>query len=84
MALFDHILSDPSIMGGTPCIRGTRMTVYAVAARLRAETPADLMADYPHLTLDQIEAAARYAAAHPFVEVPDSRPWRAKRHSDAA
>ena len=77
------ILSDPEIMGGTPCIRGTRMTVYAVEARLRSETPADLIAEYPHLTPEQIEAALRYAAKHPFVEHPDARPWRRPRR-DAA
>ena len=72
----DLILSDPEIMGGTPCIRGTRMTVYAVEARLRTETPAELIAEYPHLTLEEIEAANRYAIEHPFVELPDARPWR--------
>ena len=77
------ILSDPEIMGGTPCIRGTRMTVYAVEARLRSETPADLIAEYPHLTPEQIEAALRYAAKHPCVEHPDARPWRRPRR-DAA
>jgi uncharacterized protein (DUF433 family) len=84
MAMFDHILTDPVIMGGTPCIKGTRMTVYAVAARLRAETPADLIAEYPHLKLEQIEAAARFAADHPFAEAANSRPWRGERQSDAA
>ena len=72
----DLILSDPEIMGGTPCIRGTRMTVYAVEARLRSETAADLIAEYQHLTVEQIEAAVQYAVKHPSVEHPDARPWR--------
>jgi uncharacterized protein (DUF433 family) len=80
----NHILSDPAIMGGTPCIRGTRLTVYAVAARLRVETAADLIDEYPHLTIEQIEAAAAFAAAHPFSEDPSSRPWQRRRESDAA
>lgn len=80
----DLILVDPEIMGGTPCIRGTRMTVYAVAARLQTETPAELIFEYPHLTPEQIEAAVQYAGKYPFVELPDGRPWRRNRHSDAA
>ena len=44
----DLILSDPEIMGGTPCIKGTRLTVYAVAARIRGgESVAELLDGYP-------------------------------------
>ncbi len=73
-------------MGGTPCIKGTRITVYAIAARLRGvETVADLVADYPYITAEQVEAAAAYAERVPFVEDPDARPWRkAKKRADVA
>lgn len=80
----DIIHSDPEIMGGTPCIKGTRMTVYAVEARLRADTIEQLIAEYPHLTREQIAAAVDYAARHPFVENPDGRPWRRDKRADAA
>lgn len=71
------ILSDPEIMGGTPCIRGTRLTVYAVAARLYGgDTLAELIDDHPHLTVEEIASAADYAARIPFVEDLDGRPWR--------
>ena len=30
-----HIASDPDILGGTPVITGTRLTVYAVLGRLQ-------------------------------------------------
>jgi uncharacterized protein (DUF433 family) len=74
----EFILEDPEIMGGTPCIRGTRITVYAVAGRLNGgETVADLLIDYPYLTALQLEAAREFAAHTPFQEHPDGHPWRA-------
>ena len=73
----DHILIDPEIMGGTPCIKGTRLTVYVVKARLDGgDTVEELIGDYPHLSVEQIDAAVDYAARVPFVEHPDGRPWR--------
>ena len=79
------ILSDPEIMGGTPCIKGTRLTVYAVAARLNGgDTVAELIEDYPHLTLEGIQAAAEFAARVPYEEEPDGRPWRGRNVRTAA
>ena len=74
----DFILSDPEIMGGTPCIRGTRLTVYAVAARIRGgETAAELLDGYPpEFTEAHVRAAMEYADSVAFVEDPDGRPWR--------
>jgi uncharacterized protein (DUF433 family) len=73
----EFILEDPEIMGGTPCIRGTRITVYAVAARIRGgETVADLLDGYPDLGPEHVKAAIEYADRVPFVEHPDGRPWR--------
>ena len=80
----DLIRVDPEIMGGTPCIAGTRITVYAIAARFNGgETIEELLADWPYITKAQIEAAVDYAARTPFVEDPDGRPWR-KVKADAA
>ena len=81
----DLILSDPEIMGGTPCIRGTRLTVYAVAARVRVgESVAELLDGYPpEFTDAHVRAAIEYADRVPFVEHPDGRPWR-KTHKQAA
>lgn len=75
------IVIDPEIMGGTPCIRGTRLTVYAVAARIRGgETVAELLDGYADLTELHVNAAIAYADRVPFEEHPDGRPWR-KSHS---
>ena len=74
----DLILEDPEIMGGTPCIKGTRITVYAVAARIRGgETVAELFDGYPpEFTEAHVKAAIEYADRVPFIEHPDGRPWR--------
>jgi uncharacterized protein (DUF433 family) len=44
----------------------------------------EIMGEYPHLTLEQVNAALEYAARVPFVEHPDGRPWRKAAHRDAA
>ncbi len=76
---------DSRIMGGTPCIRGTRITVYTIAARLRGGDPMeDLLDDYPYVTQIQFEAAWAYADRYPFVEDPDGRPWRKTQIKDGA
>ena len=76
---------DSRVMGGTPCIRGTRITVYTIAARLRGGDPMeDLLDDYPYVTQPQFEAALAYADRYPFVEDPDGRPWRKTHEKDGA
>ena len=70
------IAIDPDVMGGTPVIRGTRVTVYALLGRIEhGETVEDILSDYPDLTSEAIEAAIGYARAHPLVEAPGGRPW---------
>lgn len=74
-----YIVSDVEVLGGTPCLRGTRLSVYAVAARFAAgESPASILDGYPDIPLDAVQAAAEYAAANPFREHRDARPWRAR------
>ena len=72
----DHIVVDPEIMGGTPVLRGTRMTVYSVLGRLGGGDTVDgILDDNPHLTREAIETAALYARTHPLVGRPGGRPW---------
>ncbi|MBS0482999.1 MAG: DUF433 domain-containing protein [Proteobacteria bacterium] len=72
----DHIAIDPEIMGGTPVIRGTRMTVYSVLGKLAGgDTIEDILADNPHLTREAVETAALYARTHPIMGRPGGRPW---------
>jgi uncharacterized protein (DUF433 family) len=63
------IVSDPAIQGGTPVIRGTRMTVYSVLGRIEhGDTIADILADNPDITHDAVEAAVAYARAYPWAQ----------------
>jgi uncharacterized protein (DUF433 family) len=71
-----HIEINPDIMGGTPVLRGTRMTVYSVKGRLDGgDSIDDILEDNPHLTREAVETAALYARTHPIVGRPGGRPW---------
>ena len=65
-----------SIMGGTPVIRGTRMTVYSVLGRVdNGDTVDDILDENPDLTREAVEAAITYARSHPPMGRPAGRPW---------
>lgn len=67
---------DEEIMGGTPVIRGTRMTVYSVLGRIEhGETVADILADNRDLKREAVETAITYARTHPPMGRPAGRPW---------
>jgi uncharacterized protein (DUF433 family) len=58
-----RITHDPQVMGGRPCIRGLRMTAGTIVGLLAAgKTTADILAAYPYLEPDDINAALAYAA----------------------
>jgi uncharacterized protein (DUF433 family) len=50
-------------MGGKPCIRGLRITVYNVLDYLGSGmTEAEILADFPDLTSEDIRACLAFAA----------------------
>lgn len=58
-----HIIRDPAVMLGKPCIAGTRIPVEMIVRKIAAgETEADLLRGYPRLTKDAIQAALAFAA----------------------
>ncbi|MEM1194331.1 MAG: DUF433 domain-containing protein [Pseudomonadota bacterium] len=74
-----YIEVNADILGGTPIIRGTRISVYAVLARLEgAETLDDLCKDYRGIPEDAFEAASIFAKAHPMRGRPSGQAWRNK------
>lgn len=63
MDLLARITHEPTVMGGRPCIRGMRVTVGTVMGLLAAgRTSAEILAAYPYLEPDDIQAALAYAA----------------------
>jgi uncharacterized protein (DUF433 family) len=58
-----RISSDPAIMVGKPCIKGTRITVELILRELGAgHSFADVLDAYPHLTEEDLRAALAFAA----------------------
>lgn len=59
----DRITIEPGKRGGTPCIRGLRITVYDVLGYLGAGMSVDeVLADFPSLQREDVLAALQYAA----------------------
>lgn len=64
MTTTDGIVVDAKIMGGQPVVKGTRVTVALILRELgRGATPAEIIDQYPQLKVEDIRAAATYAAA---------------------
>lgn len=60
------IRHTPGVCGGEACIRNTRITVWLLEESKRAgASEADLLADYPGLSQEDLEAAWRYVSTHP-------------------
>ncbi len=60
----ERITFNPNQCGGRPCIRGMRIRVKDVLDLLAAKVPvAEILADYPDLEAEDIQACLEYAAA---------------------
>ena len=61
---FDRITVEPGKIGGSPCIRGMRITVRRVLEILAAYPErGELFADYPDLEEEDLQQALAFAAA---------------------
>ena len=57
------ITIEPGKMGGKPCIRGLRITVYDVLDYLASGmSQEEILADFPDLTAQDIKACLAFAA----------------------
>ena len=58
----DRITLDPDILAGKPILRGTRMSVeFIIGLMADGWTDADILANYPGLTREDITACLVYA-----------------------
>ena len=63
MGYRDIITIEPGKLGGKPCIRGMRITVYDVLGYLASGmTQPQILQDFPDLTRDDIRACLAFAA----------------------
>jgi uncharacterized protein (DUF433 family) len=61
--MFERIVSNPAILGGKPCIKGTWISVeFLLELVASGASRNDILAAYPHLMADDVEEAIRYAA----------------------
>lgn len=61
--LHDRIVAEPGRCGGRACIRGTRIEVEVVLSSLaQGLSPERVIAEYPVLTVEDVQAALAYAA----------------------
>jgi uncharacterized protein (DUF433 family) len=61
--LLERIEINPKIMLGKPVIKGTRITVEGILRKLSQNISVQqILEDYPHLKIEDIQAALEYAA----------------------
>lgn len=59
----ERIVISPDIHHGDPCIKGTRVPVGVIVGSLAdGMLPEEILAEYPQLTRDDIQASLAYAA----------------------
>jgi len=74
-----RIIRDPRIVGGEAVFKGTRVTLKTVLASLaEGDTTAQILADFPTLSEEDVRAAIAFAAASaqedlPVPELPTGR-----------
>jgi len=70
------VIEDPEIMGGEPCILGTRIGVYEVARMLeQGAAEKEILEGYPSLKREQLELAKIFAQAYPRKGRPPRHAW---------
>jgi uncharacterized protein (DUF433 family) len=58
----ERIVCDPELHHGEPCVRGTRIPVAILVASLADMGMDELLAEYPQLAREDLQAAILYAA----------------------
>jgi uncharacterized protein (DUF433 family) len=67
----DRIVRDQGIVGGEPVFKGTRVTLKTVLASLaEGAATAEILADFPTLSEQDVRAAIAFAAASAQEDLP--------------
>jgi uncharacterized protein (DUF433 family) len=61
--VYKYISTDPEIMHGKPCVKGTRIPVWLVVSMIAdGDSMEDILINYPSLTDESIHACLKYAS----------------------
>ena len=67
----DRIIRDPAVCGGEPVFVGTRVPLRTVLSSLaQGDTAQQILADFPSLKEEDIQAAIAFAAASAEEDLP--------------
>lgn len=67
----NRITRDPTICGGEPVFKGTRVTLRTVLASLAdGDSVEEILADFPSLKAEDVQAAIAFAAASAEEDLP--------------
>ena len=59
----ERVTFDPAVMGGRPCLRGSRVTVGTIVGLIASGASKEsILAAYPYLESEDLTAALSYAA----------------------
>ena len=60
--MFTRVTCNPDVLGGKPCIKGTRISVeFILELAASGAGRDDILKAYPHLVPEDVEEALRYA-----------------------
>lgn len=66
-----YIVRDPTIFGGVPVVRGTRVTVRTILSSLEAGDSFEvIMRDFPSVSAEALRAIVAYATASAREDLP--------------
>lgn len=75
LAGFSRISVDPLVFCGRPVVTGTRVRVKDVLEMLAGgATPAEIAADFPYLSEEDVRAAVAYAEVQAQLDMPPRIP----------
>lgn len=60
--MFTRIVCNPEVLGGKPCVKGTRISVeFILELAASGASRDDILRAYPPLSTEDVEEAMRYA-----------------------
>ncbi|GAB4034468.1 DUF433 domain-containing protein [Spirosoma gilvum] len=62
MTNYQFITATPGILGGKPCIKGTRISIELILETIaNGASISDIVREFPHLSTEAVQEAIRFA-----------------------